>query len=42
VAEYVVRVRACPGLAHGGLARGVMRSVRAYWDSVARPSAGSR
>lgn len=42
VAEYVVRVRACPGLAHGGIARGVMRSMRAYWDSVARPSAGSR
>jgi len=42
VAEYVVRARACPALARGGLARGVLRSMRAYWDSVARPSAGSR
>jgi uncharacterized membrane protein len=42
VAEFVVRLRVRPELAHGGLARGVLRSVRAYWDSAARPTAGPR
>jgi uncharacterized membrane protein len=42
VAEFLVRVRVCPELGHGGLARGVARSVRAYWDSAARTSAGPR
>lgn len=42
VAEFLVRVRVCPELSHGGLLRGVARSVRAYWDSVARPTAGPR
>jgi uncharacterized membrane protein len=42
VAEFLVRVRLCPELSHGGLLRGVTRSVRAYWESVARPTAGPR
>jgi uncharacterized membrane protein len=42
VAEFAVRTRICPELSGGGLLRGVARSVRAYWDSVARPSAGPR
>ncbi len=42
VAEYLVRVRTCPELAHGGIARGVMHSVRAYWKSTARSTAGPR
>jgi uncharacterized membrane protein len=42
VAEYAVRTRACPELARGGLARGVLRSVRAYWESTARPTTGPR
>jgi uncharacterized membrane protein len=42
VGEYLVRERACPELAHGSLARGVIRSVRAYWDSAARRTAGPR
>lgn len=42
VAEYVVRTRACPELARGGMARSVLRSVRAYWEATARPTAGPR
>lgn len=42
VAEYVVRLRVCPDLARGGLARGVLRSMRAYWESGARSIAGPR
>jgi uncharacterized membrane protein len=42
VAEFLVRVRVCPELARGGLAPGVLRSVRAYWDTIARTSAGPR
>jgi uncharacterized membrane protein len=42
VAEYLVRVRVCPELGHGSLARGVLLSVRAYWDSGARTPAGPR
>ena len=42
VAEFLVRIRVCPELSHGGVLRGVTRSVRAYWDSGARPSAGPR
>jgi len=42
VAEYLVRVRVCPELGHGGLLRSVARSVRAYWDSGARPTPGPR
>jgi hypothetical protein len=42
VAEFLVRVRVCPELSHGGLLRGVTRSVRAYWESSARPTAGPR
>jgi uncharacterized membrane protein len=42
VAEFMVRTRVCPELSRGGLLRGVARSVRAYWASVARPSAGPR
>lgn len=42
VAEYTVRARVCPELARGGLARGVLRSVRAYWESTARSTAGPR
>jgi uncharacterized membrane protein len=42
VAEYAVRTRACPELARGGLARSVLRSVRAYWELTARSAAGPR
>ena len=42
VAEFLVRVRVCPELSQGGLLRGVTRSVRAYWDAGARPTAGPR
>jgi len=42
VAEFLVRVRVCPELSHGGVLRGVTRSVRAYWDSGARTTAGPR
>ncbi|MDH4095413.1 MAG: hypothetical protein OEV81_11590 [Betaproteobacteria bacterium] len=42
VAEYVVRLRACPEQARGGFASGVLRSMRAYWDSIARSPAGPR
>jgi uncharacterized membrane protein len=42
VAEYAVRTRACPELARGGLARGVLRSMRAYWESTARSMTGPR
>ena len=42
VAEYLVRLRVCPELGHGGLARGVLHSVRAYWDSAARTTTGPR
>ena len=42
VAEFLVRMRVCPELGHGGLARGVLRSVRAYWVSGARSTAGPR
>lgn len=42
VAEFLVRMRVCPELGHGGLARGVVRSVRAYWVSGARGTAGPR
>lgn len=42
VAEFMVRMRVCPELGHGGLARGVLRSVRAYWDSGTRSAAGPR
>jgi len=42
VAEFMVRTRICPELSRGGLLRGVARSVRAYWDSAARPTAGPR
>lgn len=42
VAEYLVRARACPELARGGLAPGVLRSMRAYWDTIARTSVGPR
>jgi uncharacterized membrane protein len=42
VAEYLVRVRVCPELGRGGLLRSVARSVRAYWDSGARPTPGPR
>jgi len=42
VAEYMVRVRVCPELSNGGLLRSVARSVRAYWDSGARPTPGPR
>lgn len=40
VAEFMVRKRVCPELSRGGLLRGVARSVRAYWASGARSSAG--
>lgn len=30
VAEYLVRIRVCPELGHGGVLRGVLRSVLAY------------
>lgn len=42
VAEFLVRIRVCPELSHGGLLRGVTRSVRAYWVSGARRPAGPR
>ena len=42
VAEYAVRVRACPELAHGGIARGVLHSVRAYWESTTSSTARPR
>ncbi|MDH4172978.1 MAG: hypothetical protein OEV97_04460, partial [Betaproteobacteria bacterium] len=42
VAEFLVRIRVCPELSHGGLLRGVTRSVRAYWESGARPTTGPR
>jgi uncharacterized membrane protein len=42
IAEYLVRLRACPEQARGGLASGVLRSVRAYWHSIARTPAGPR
>jgi uncharacterized membrane protein len=42
LAESVVRVRACPELAHHGVLGGVVRSVRAYWDDSARPTPGPR
>jgi hypothetical protein len=42
VAEFLVRLRVCPELSHGGLLRGVTRSVRAYWVSDARRPAGPR
>jgi uncharacterized membrane protein len=42
VAEFTVRMRVCPELSRGGLLRGVARSVRAYWASGARSSAGPR
>jgi uncharacterized membrane protein len=42
VAESLVRTRACPELGHDGVLRGVARSVRAYWDSGVRPTAGPR
>ncbi len=42
VAEYLVRMRVCPERGHRGLASGVLRSVRAYWDSAARTPTGPR
>jgi uncharacterized membrane protein len=42
VFEYMVRVRVCPELSNGGLLRSVARSVRAYWNSGARPTPGPR
>jgi uncharacterized membrane protein len=42
VAEFLVRIRVCPELSHGGLLRGVTRSMRAYWVSDARRPAGPR
>ncbi len=42
VAEFLVRMRVCPELSRGGVLRGVTRSVRAYWDSAVRPTAGPR
>jgi uncharacterized membrane protein len=42
VAEFLVRIRVRPELSRGGVLRGVTRSVRAYWDSAARPTAGPR
>lgn len=42
VAEFVVRMRLCPELGHGGVLRGVTRSVRAYWDTSVRPTPGPR
>jgi len=38
--EGSIRTRACPELARGGVLRGVLRSVRAYWESGARTTAG--
>ena len=40
--EVWVRARACPELAKGGVVRGVLRSVRAYWESGAGTTAGPR
>ena len=40
--EGSIRTRACPELARGGVLRGVLRSVRAYWESGARTTAGPR
>jgi len=42
LAEGVVRVRVCPELGHGGVLRGAVRSVQAYWDSSAPPTPGPR
>lgn len=42
VAEYAVRMRTCPDLAHGGVVRGVLHSVRAFWESTTRSTAGPR
>jgi uncharacterized membrane protein len=42
VAEFLVRMRVCPELSRGGVLRGVTRSMRAYWDSAVRPTAGPR
>jgi uncharacterized membrane protein len=42
LAESLVRTRACPELGHGGVLRGVTRSVRAYWDTGVRPTPGPR
>lgn len=42
VAEFLVRIRVCPELSHGGMLRGVTRSMRAYWDGAVRPTAGPR
>jgi uncharacterized membrane protein len=42
LAESLVRLRLCPELSHGGVLRGAVRSVRAYWDGSARPTPGPR
>jgi len=42
VVESLVRVRVCPELSNGGVLRGAVRSVQAYWDSSARPTPGPR
>ena len=42
LAEGWLRVRKCPELARGGVLRGVLRSVRAYWESSAGTTAGPR
>jgi uncharacterized membrane protein len=42
VVEFLVRMRVCPELSHGGMLRGVTRSMRAYWESGTRPTAGPR
>lgn len=42
VAEFLVRIRVCPELSQGGMLRGVTRSMRAYWGSAVRPTAGPR
>jgi uncharacterized membrane protein len=40
--EALVRVRVCPELSHGGVLRGAVISVRAYWESSVRPTPGPR
>jgi uncharacterized membrane protein len=42
VAEYLVRMRVYPEHGHGDLASGVLRSVRAFWNSAARTPTGPR